>query len=251
MTQSKKQNKKVLTAVLAVALVAVMAIGASLAFLTDKETATNKFTVGDIDIDLDEDNWDPDEGLDVEPGKTIAKDPTLSWASGGDSYARIIVKLIDQNDTMPNPDYVDEETTPGEEKTIANTNKGKVITDTDRIDAIMSLIYNDPDGDLDLAESYELADIAAYLGFNTTDFELDNTYSSASTLYYNYIADDGLLSDGESATLFTNVVFPTDYEQDTLQLIGKFDIDLVAQAIQTTGFDTAADAYAQLEIEMA
>ena len=52
------KKKKIITVCLVVALVAVFAIGGSLAYFTDEDTKDNTFTVGNVDIVLDEPNWD-------------------------------------------------------------------------------------------------------------------------------------------------------------------------------------------------
>ena len=59
--------KKKLTAIfLCVALVAIAVVGASLAYFTDKDEATNTFTMGNVKIDLQE-TFDPDTAV-LRPG---------------------------------------------------------------------------------------------------------------------------------------------------------------------------------------
>ena len=70
-------KKKILTAALAVCMLATLVIGASLAYFTDTESKTNTFTVGNVDITLTEPAWLGDTSADdvrLIPGKTIAKD---------------------------------------------------------------------------------------------------------------------------------------------------------------------------------
>lgn len=67
--------KKKVISIVAVVLVLCCAIGGTLAWLTDKTNpVVNTFTVGDINIDLDE-----SKNLDLKmvPGKTITKDPVV------------------------------------------------------------------------------------------------------------------------------------------------------------------------------
>lgn len=54
----KKSNKKRSLAVGAAVLASAMMIGGSFAYLTDGEQTTNTFTVGDVQIDLEEKAWD-------------------------------------------------------------------------------------------------------------------------------------------------------------------------------------------------
>ena len=52
------KTKKIAAAVLSLALVGSIAIGGTLAYLTDKEEDTNVFKIGDVDITLEEDNFE-------------------------------------------------------------------------------------------------------------------------------------------------------------------------------------------------
>lgn len=74
MTKSKKRN-----VIVALALVALLAIGGTLAYLTAvTNEVQNTFTMGKgIDGDIDEPSWDPENGKDFYPGKVIAKDPLI------------------------------------------------------------------------------------------------------------------------------------------------------------------------------
>lgn len=65
--------KKKVISIVAVVLVLCCAIGGTLAWLADKtDPVVNTFTVGDINIDLDETTGD---SYKMVPGKTITKDP--------------------------------------------------------------------------------------------------------------------------------------------------------------------------------
>lgn len=75
--------KKKLTAIfLCVALIAVAAVGASLAYFTDTDKATNTFTVGSVKIELIESTFHR-EGND-NSGDTSIPDPT--WTAAGMTY---------------------------------------------------------------------------------------------------------------------------------------------------------------------
>ena len=66
--------KKKLTAVaLVVCMLAIMLVGASLAYFTDTDEATNTFTMGKVDIDLTEPEWDKKttNGAKLMPGTVI------------------------------------------------------------------------------------------------------------------------------------------------------------------------------------
>lgn len=92
------KNKKVLMAVASTALVAVVGIGATLAYFTDQAEAENIVTMGHVDIDLTEKSEDEDsvmieDGLrfdNVMPGDVISKIPTITVAEDSqDAYVRM------------------------------------------------------------------------------------------------------------------------------------------------------------------
>lgn len=76
------RNRRILTTVCLMALVMVVSIGGTIAWLTDKTTAvTNTFTVGDINITLDETKKD----FKMVPGSTIDKDPKVTVKAGSEA----------------------------------------------------------------------------------------------------------------------------------------------------------------------
>ena len=92
--------KKKLLAISVVVIIAITAIAsASLAYLTDEEEAENVFTVGNVDIDLTEPNWNAtgkEEAQDVYPGEPLAKDPTVENIGANPCFVRISVSNLDQ-----------------------------------------------------------------------------------------------------------------------------------------------------------
>lgn len=97
--------RKILVSVAALALVAALSIAGTLAYLTDKGEVTNTFTVGKLDIVLNEAKTDVNGVADTEadrvyanqykimPGHTYAKDPTVFVQPSSEaSYIFIAVK---------------------------------------------------------------------------------------------------------------------------------------------------------------
>lgn len=97
----KSLNVKPIAMLLAIGLLVGSAIGGTLAWLTDDtDPVTNTFTVGNIEIDLDESD---DLDLKMVPGKTLLKDPVVT-VKGGSESSWVFVKLEKTN----NPDkYLD------------------------------------------------------------------------------------------------------------------------------------------------
>ena len=90
-------KKKIMAAALAICMMATLVVGISLAYFTDTDSKTNTFTVGNVDITLTEPSWLGDTSEDAVrliPGKTIAKDPTITVAQGSQTaYTFMKVEL--------------------------------------------------------------------------------------------------------------------------------------------------------------
>ena len=104
----KKKTFLIITSMILVAAISVMG---TLAWLTDTDTAVNTFTIGQVDILLDEADVDEngklildDEGNPVDrvkeneyhliPGQTYTKDPTVTVQAGSEpSYIRMILTV--------------------------------------------------------------------------------------------------------------------------------------------------------------
>lgn len=83
-------NKKaVMVGALAFAMSTVVAVGSSLAYFTDTDSAKNVFTVGDVDINLTEPLWNQSESHTIVPGAKINKDPTIKNIGTNDAYIRV------------------------------------------------------------------------------------------------------------------------------------------------------------------
>lgn len=92
-------KKKIMALCLIVCLLATAVVGGTLAYFTDSEEATNTFTVGNVDIDLTEPNWDATgkaEAKDVYPGEALAKDPTVTNNGANPCFVRIEVSGLNQ-----------------------------------------------------------------------------------------------------------------------------------------------------------
>ena len=87
--------KKTLTMILAFALVFALGVGGTLAWLTDETTAvTNTFTVGDINITLEETTG---ENYDFVPGDVITKDPVVTVEKESEKCYLFVAITVDNN----------------------------------------------------------------------------------------------------------------------------------------------------------
>ena len=92
-------KKKIISLCLVVALGATAVIGGTLAYFTDDATKTNTFTVGNVEIELTEPNWDKTgeaEAKDAYPGEALAKDPTVTNKGANPCFVRVSVSDLDQ-----------------------------------------------------------------------------------------------------------------------------------------------------------
>lgn len=111
-------KKKVALTAAAVAMVGTLAVGGTLAWFTDTETATNVVTMGNVDVTLTEDGGEDgvtgDDGLtyqDVMPGDVFDKTVKVG-NEGQDAYVRAIIQVSGNEnitvDTMP--DFIKDDT---------------------------------------------------------------------------------------------------------------------------------------------
>ena len=68
------KNRKMVKGIALGAMIAALAAGGTAAYLTDFETTTNSFTVGKVDIELDEPGWKPEENTKIVPKRSICKE---------------------------------------------------------------------------------------------------------------------------------------------------------------------------------
>lgn len=106
-----KTKKKALVITLSAALLVAVSILGTVAYLTSQDTVVNTFTVGKVDIDLDEADVD-EYGVEIPsadrvkgneyklvPGHTYVKDPTVTVMKGSEeSYIRMLVTINNLTD---------------------------------------------------------------------------------------------------------------------------------------------------------
>ena len=199
-------KKKVLAMVTALALVAVVGIGATLAYFTDKADIQNVITMGHVDINLTENKVEKDadgeyvpvgetelteEGLtfeDVVPGLTVPKNPTITVEEDSENcYVRATVTVESQD---IDKDVLDLLT--------------KKLTDQILSTAGSNWTYNDKDGYFYYGSELKAAEKAVLFETVTIPGEWDNAVAdksfsikiAAEAVQSKYV-DDVLVKDGE------------------------------------------------------
>lgn len=85
-------KKKIAAVALAACLAATAIVGGTLAYFTDTDKADNVFTVGNVDIELTEPNWNEDNAVNMYPGEIVSKDPTVTNTGANPCLVRVKVE---------------------------------------------------------------------------------------------------------------------------------------------------------------
>lgn len=240
------KKKSLFMLVSALLIVSSVAFG-TIAYMTDRAGVTNRFTVGNVDIVVDETVVD-EEGNPVEdpdydpndpehndpyqrteeeneypltPGSEYVKDPTMTIGKGGEkSYVRMIV-------------------------TISNA------AEIDAIFAELQTQYPDkyPNGFVpgDFVTGRNNAE------WVRTGDMVKNDVLNTYTLEFRYFEPvaPGADADVVLPPLFETIKFPGELTNAHLSQLTDFAIDVDGHAIQTTGFDTVDAAWAAFDAQTA
>ena len=205
--------KKKLMTVLALVLVIAMSVAGTYAYLTYRDTVVNTFTVGDVQIKLDEAKANTDgtlvEGADrvkansykLLPGHTYNKDPMVTVLAGSESsYVKMTVTFTKAAD----------------------------------LDAIFA-----PNG-ANL--------LSIFKGYDSTNWELKNVTKDTqnNTRTYEFWYKEAVAApDADVAldALFDSITVPGTIDNDQLKTIEGMTITVNAYAIQADGFANADAAW--------
>lgn len=238
----KTKSKALLLTLCAVLLVAASVLG-TMAYLTSTAKVENTFTIGKVEIKLDEAkvNADgiPEEGAarvqansyKLMPGNTYTKDPTVTVKAGSEeSYVRMKVTFNNAKKIIAlctDPDMVDEVT--GVENAFPLIRMVKFVeTNAAKWDGII------PDN---MVETEDMLAMPKYFAYDETADTL--TYY----FYYNETvgAPDG---DVKLPVLFDSIKVPEWVTGEQLAKLNNFQITVIAEAIQAGSFANAGAAWA-------
>lgn len=216
-----KKQKLLILSLCAVLLVAVSVWG-TLAYLTSQATVVNTFTVGKVEIRLDETAVTPDgvpiDGADrtkegnryhLIPGQTYVKDPTVTVVKGSEeSYVRMLVTV----------------------------NRYKELT----------AIFGDP-----FLPQYFVAGWDDDTWVSTRIISEDEANNTATYEFrYKETVKPTTTEDLVLDALFDSLTVPDHLTGAQLATIQDFQITVQGHAIQKSGFDDAADAWAAFDAQM-
>lgn len=232
----KTKSKALLLTLCAVLLVAASVLG-TMAYLTSTDTVTNTFTVGKVEIKLDEtDVTDPNgprvkaNSYKLMPGTTYTKDPTVTVKAGSEeSYVRMKVTFNNAAEIIAlctDPDMVDEVT--GVENAFPLIRMVNFVeANAAKWDGII------PDN------MVETEDMLAMPKYFVHDAATDTL-----TYYFYYKATaSGAEGDVVLPVLFDSIKVPEWVTGEQLKALDNFRITVIAEAIQAGSFADAADAW--------
>ena len=104
MTKTKIKRTSKRNVIIAGALIALMAIGSTFAYFVDRDSVTNNFTVGDVEISVTEPNWNPQDATDITPNKVMKKDPKITNDGVNDAFVFMKVTVPKANVKTANAD---------------------------------------------------------------------------------------------------------------------------------------------------
>lgn len=241
------KKKPLIMLVCALLIVSSVAFG-TIAYMTDRSGVTNRFTIGNVDITVDETEVDPDGN----PIPNPDYNPDDDDPTNDDPYLR--TEEENEYPLIPGSEYVKD---PG--MTVkAGSEESYVrmvvtITNAAEIDAIFAELaaqYPEkyPNG-FDPAACVTGRDNAVwvYTGEMVKN-EVLNTY----TLEFRYF-EPVAPTDTEDVVLpplFETICIPGELTNAHLSTLTGFTIDVDGHAIQTTGFADAAEAWAAFDAQM-
>lgn len=92
---NKKRSIIGMAAILGIA--GILAAGGTVAYLTDFDNSVNEFTVGKVEIDLEEPGWDPEDTKKTEPSQVISKDPKITNTGVNNAFVYLEVSVPIEN----------------------------------------------------------------------------------------------------------------------------------------------------------
>ena len=213
-------KKKILAISLVVSLVAIAALGVTLAYFTDTAKVDNTFTLGNIDIELEELVANPgqtpqpvdeeDGGFAYDtlvPGDSVHKEPYIKNVGANDAYAMMVLEVSDAAD-------------------FSQATVGKFTID--------GMNYG--------------GDFSGTLPGDTKWYLVDEetVTSGADTIYRVYLIYGRVLpASGQTIAPFTGISLSTGFDNTDLANLTSFEIDITAHAIQADNL-TAQEAIDEL-----
>ena len=233
----KTKSKALLLTLCAVLLVAASVLG-TMAYLTSTAKVENTFTIGKVEIKLDETDVTNQTGPRVQansyklmPGTTYTKDPTVTVKAGSEeSYVRMKVTFNNATKIIAlctDPEFADEVT--GAENAFPLIRMVKFVeANAAKWDGII------PDN---MVETEDMLAMPKY-------FAYDKTADTLTYIFYYRETVTATTADVVLPVLFDSITVPGWVTGEQLAELNNFKITVVAEAIQAGSFANAYKAWA-------
>lgn len=244
----KTKSKALLLTLCAVLLIAASVLG-TMAYLTSSAEVKNTFTIGKVEIKLDEAkvNADgiPEEGAarvtansyKLMPGTTYTKDPTVTVLNGSEaSYVRMKVTFNNASKLMamlPSADNLDYDT-------------DAEVELVRKLSPILFLTNYTSTGYNVWAPEFNMDEAAGFLA-DTKYYVYDAANDTATFIFYYPAmvkAKDVAAGDLALEPIFTEISLPEHVTGEQLAELNNFQITVIAEAIQAGSFANAGAAWA-------
>lgn len=239
----KTKSKALLLTLCAVLLIAASVLG-TMAYLTSSAEVKNTFTIGKVEIKLDEAKVTAD-GIPVEgaarvtansyklmPGTTYTKDPTVTVKAGSEeSYVRMKVTFNNAAalmEMLPSADNL-EDYTPAEIALIKKIAPILFLTNYTAVDAGWLPEYTMFGMEKTLADP--------------NYFVYDAANDTVTYIFYYPTTVTATTADVTLPALFDTIKVPEHVTGEQLAELNNFQITVIAEAIQAGSFADAADAW--------
>lgn len=235
-----KKAKKIVALLLCAVLLVGASVAGTVAYLTSKDTVTNTFTVGNIQLNLNEsdestkndttDRTEDGNAYHLLPNQTYTKDPTI-WVKEGseEAYIRMIVTVDNYSNMLD------------AFKSDADYDNDYIVTDA-------STVLTGSTGEMVVLDKLVDRNAGAWECVKFTQDSTANTGTYVFNYYpgaYTATADDkdGTVEYDQLPALFTKINVPAEIDNDHLAKLNNTTITIVAQAIQTAGFNSVDEAW--------
>ena len=234
----KTKSKALLLTLCAVLLIAASVLGTR-AYLTSTAKVENTFTVGKVEIKLDETDVTNPNGPRVKansyklmPGTTYTKDPTVTVKAGSEeSYVRMKVTFNNAAalmEMLPSADNL-EDFTPDEIALIKKIAPILFLTNYTAVDAGWLPEYTMFGMEKTLADP--------------NYFVYDAANDTVTYIFYYPTTVTATTADVVLPVLFDSITVPEWVTGEQLKALNNFQITVIAEAIQAGSFADAADAW--------
>lgn len=233
--KQKNRMRKTLTLIVSAILLVSISVGVTIAYLTDHETVTNTFTVGKVQIKLDEAQVD-------NAGATVA--PSATIGTNGSSTTVPARTISNEYHLLPGHTYVKDPTV-------------TVLAGSDASYIKMTVTVNNAD-DLDaIFKAHNIKNLAdVFSGYDSSKWKCVSNTKANDTRTYVFQYVGAMATDATKKTvsaleadvvlepLFKEIKVPSSLTNEDFEKIEDLKITVNAYAIQADGFDTADAAWA-------